>query len=202
VPSEPLSVALLLHDTAAVAAPSDPPADDVARSERIEGWFRDHFDAVWRLAVRLGVPSAHLDDVVQEAFIVADQRAAEIAPGSERGYLISIVVRVSANQRRRQKNRVEYAAELAREPAPSVVANAEELLAQKQLRQLLDVVLDELPSEQRCVLVLHEIEDMSVAEIAILLELPRGTVASRLGRARSRFSKVAARLRAKWSEGP
>jgi RNA polymerase sigma-70 factor (ECF subfamily) len=216
VPSKPLSVALLLHDTAPVAVPSgallddtapvavpsDASADEVARRQRIEGWFRDHFDAVWRLAARLGVPPAQVDDVVQEAFIVADQRAAEIAAGSERGYLIGIVVRVSANQRRRQKTRADYAAGLAQEAAPGAAIDAEQLLAQKQLRQLLDVVLDELPSEQRSVLVLHELEGFSVGEIALLLELPRGTVASRLGRARSRFSKASARLRAKWSEGP
>lgn len=199
--SKPLSVALLLDDMDARAAPSDVPAHDAARRQRIEGWFRAHFDAIWRLAARLGVPPAHVDDVVQEAFIVADQRAAEIAQGGERGYLIGIVVRVSANQRRRHQTRVEYTSALAREAAPGV-ADAEELLVQKQLRQLLDVVLDTLPSEQRCVLVLHELEGFSVGEIAELLGLPRGTVASRLGRARSKFSKVATRLRTTWSGGP
>jgi RNA polymerase sigma-70 factor, ECF subfamily len=202
VPLRPLSVALLLNDTAPAPTPPAAPVQDVARQERLEGWFRDHFDTLWRLAARLGVPHAHVDDVVQEAFIVADRRAAEITSGSERGYLMGIVARASANQRRRQKTRREYAADLAQQPGPSAPADAEELLAQKQLRRLLELALDELPSEQRSVLVLHELEGFSAPEIAKLLELPLGTVASRLGRARGRFSKAAARLRAKWSEGP
>jgi RNA polymerase sigma-70 factor (ECF subfamily) len=170
------------------------------QGERLEGWFRDHFDTLWRLAARLGVPLAHVDDVVQEAFIIADRRAAEIAPGSERGFLIGTVVRASANQRRKQKIRLDYAVSLSRQPSPSAPADAEELLAQKQLRQLLDVALDELPEEQRSVLVLHEIEGFSAAQIGELLELRVGTVASRLARARTKFTKAAARLRAKWPE--
>jgi RNA polymerase sigma-70 factor (ECF subfamily) len=209
VPVKPLSLALLFEEApAAPGTPArlEPPvsaasaADSVAQRERLQGWFQDHFDTLWRFAARLGVPHAHVDDVVQEALIIADRRAAEIAPGSERGFLIAIVVRSSANQRRRQKTRVAYAAELARELVPSAHADAEQLLAQKQLRQLLDAALDELPEEQRSVLVLHEIEGFSAAEIAELLDLPPGTVASRLARGRSKFSKAAARLRAKWLE--
>ena len=54
---------------------------------RLEGWFRDHFDALWRLALRLGVPHAQADDVVQEAFITAERRARDITAGSERRML-------------------------------------------------------------------------------------------------------------------
>jgi RNA polymerase sigma-70 factor (ECF subfamily) len=45
------------------------------------------------------------------------------------------------------------------------------------------------------VFVLYEVEGFSVPEIAELLELPPGTVASRLGRGRDKFSKAAVRLR-------
>jgi RNA polymerase sigma-70 factor, ECF subfamily len=206
VPVKSLSHAVVLEAAPAAPArlePATPAAattDFVARRERLEGWFQEHFDTLWRLAARLGVPESHVDDVVQEAFIIADRRALEITPGSERGFLIATVVRSSANQRRRQKTRVEYAADLARESPPSGYADAEQLLAQKQLRQLLDAALDDLPEEQRSVLVLHEIEGFSAAEIAELLDLPPGTVASRLARGRSKFSKAAARLRAQWRE--
>jgi RNA polymerase sigma-70 factor (ECF subfamily) len=206
VPLKPLSAALLLEGTAPVSPLPDTslaaraPVDATVPRARLEGWFRDHFDTLWRLAVRLGVPDAHVDDVVQEAFIVAARRADEIEHGSERGFLIGIVVRASANQRRRQKTRLDYVAGSLRQPSAASPADAEQLLAQKQLRQLLDEALDALPSEQRSVLVLHEIEGFSSAEIAALLDLPAGTVASRLGRARAKFSRAAARLRAKWPQ--
>lgn len=206
VPLETLPVAFVPQTAErasdALQAPvRTPAADDPAlRHARLEHWFRDHFDTLWRLAARLGVPHAQVDDVVQEAFIVADRRAAEIPPGAERGFLIGVVVRASANQRRKEKVRRDYASRNASEAAASAQPDAERVLAQKQLRQLLDVALDELPNEQRSVLVLHELEGFSAAEIALLLELPPGTVASRLARARARFSRAAARLRAKWPE--
>ena len=79
-------------------------------------------------------------------------------------------------------------------------ADAEQLLARKQLRQLLDAVLDTLPLEQRTVLVLHELEGFSLAEVASLLEVPPGTVDPRLARARKKFSNSAALLRSRWNK--
>lgn len=176
------------------------PLDAAERRRRLERWFRDHFDTLWRLAARLGVPSAQIDDVVQEAFITAERRAEEIASECARAFLIGTTVKLSANCRRRQRTRDEHVAGLGREPPLEGPANAEQLMAQKQLRSFLDMALDELPPEQRAVLVLHEIEGFSAAEIAELLGDRPGTVASRLRRARNRFSLAAARLRATWQQ--
>jgi RNA polymerase sigma-70 factor (ECF subfamily) len=176
------------------------PSSAADRRQRLAGWFVDHFDTLWRLAARLGVPSGSVDDVVQEAFITAERKADEIDRGSARAFLIGTTVRLCANQRRRQRTRAEYAAELAQEPGHEAPADAEQLMARKQLRVFLDMALDELPPEQRTVLVLHEVEGFSVAEIAELLADRPGTVASRLGRARSKFSRAAARLRAEWQQ--
>lgn len=166
-----------------------------APQERLHSWFRDYFDLLWRLARRLGVPHAQVDDVVQEAFITAERRAADISAGSERRFLVNTTIKLSANCRRRQSTRERGLAPLAllTEPPP----DAEQLLADKQLRCALEQLLDELPGDQRAVFVLYEIEGFSVPEIADLLELAVGTVASRLGRGRSKFSKSVARLRAR-----
>ena len=180
--------------------PSLEPISAAQRRHLLEQWFRQHFDTLWRLAARLGVPNAHVDDVVQEAFITAERRAADISGGSMRAFLIGTTVRLSANHRRRQRTRAEYAADLALEPHLEGPANAEQLIAQKQLRLFLDLALDELPPQQRTALVLHEVEGFSVAEIAELLGDRPGTVASRLNRARAKFSRAAARLRAEWQQ--
>lgn len=176
------------------------PLDVAERRRRLELWFRDHFDTLWRLAARLGVPSAQVDDVVQEAFITAERKAEEIASDHARAFLIGTTVKLSANCRRRQRTRDEHVAGLGREPMLEGPANAEQMMEQKQLRSFLEMALEELPSEQRAVLVLHEIEGFSAAEIAELLGDPPGTVASRLSRARSKFSRAAARLRAAWQQ--
>jgi RNA polymerase sigma-70 factor (ECF subfamily) len=179
----------------AVAEPRAAGVDDRAR---LESWFRAHFETLWRLAARLGVPHAHVDDIVQEAFITAHRRAADIANGSERRFLISTTIKLCANRRRRSEVRLErpVLAELRAQDA----LDAEGLLARKQLREWLDVAIDALPIEQRAVFVLHELEGFSIVEIAQLVEAPPGTVASRLSRARDKFCKNAARLRSLWDQ--
>ena len=68
-----------------------------------------------------------------------------------------------------------------------MLANPEALTDQKRMRQLLDGVLDKMDESLRVVFVLYEFEEMNMSEIADVLEIPRGTVASRLRRARAEF---------------
>ena len=63
----------------------------------------------------------------------------------------------------------------------------EEMVDRKRAREMLDQVLDDMPSDLREVIVLFELEGLSVTETAELLQLPRGTVSSRLTRARKAF---------------
>jgi RNA polymerase sigma-70 factor, ECF subfamily len=172
-------------------------SDSAAAPSPIEGWFKAHFDSLWRLAARLGVPAEHVDDVVQDVFVTAERRRGAIEPGSERSFLIGTTVKISANYRRRGRTRRDALARIERAPREAV-PDAEQLLAQKQLRALLELALDALSDEQRAVFVLHELEELELAEIARVLGIPGGTVASRLARAKEKFSKQAARLRSRW----
>src|SRR5207253_2750509 len=72
----------------------------------------------------------------------------------------------------------------------------EEFADRVRLRALLDQILDEMPLEARSAFVLFELEELTIPEIASLLELPVGTVASRLRRARELFHAAALRVRA------
>ena len=81
------------------------------------------------------------------------------------------------------------------DPRPS----AEALLDQKRLRMILDRVLDTLTDDLRVSFVLYELEGMSSPEIAELLRIPVGTVASRLRRGREAFEVEVGRVKAKLS---
>jgi RNA polymerase sigma-70 factor (ECF subfamily) len=157
-------------------------------------WFRLHFDAVYRLVARLGVPRHSVDDVVQEAFIAANRRRADIGEGQERRFLIGIAVRLSSNHRQRAWVRREVIHTEVLEQSVSPLPDAEQMLIEKELRQELAQVLSHLSVAHRAVFVLYELEGFNVPEIAEALGLPVGTVASRLGRARAKFSRVATRL--------
>jgi RNA polymerase sigma-70 factor, ECF subfamily len=74
---------------------------------------------------------------------------------------------------------------------------ADAQLERHEARAALEEVLDELEMDLRAVLVLFELEEMSTAEIAATLEIPMGTVSSRLRRAREEFQSAAKRVHAR-----
>jgi RNA polymerase sigma-70 factor (ECF subfamily) len=153
----------------------------------------EHFDFVWRSLRRVGLSSADADDATQEAFVVVSRRLGDLMPGRERAFLFATALRVAATSRRgarREQSRIELAPLAHGEPFPPPDRAAEAA----DLRQELDRILGELELELRTVLVLYELEELSVPEIADLLELKPGTVASRLRRAREAFRAAVGRL--------
>jgi RNA polymerase sigma-70 factor (ECF subfamily) len=71
----------------------------------------------------------------------------------------------------------------------------EEIARSRQARAVLDEILDVIPEGLRSVFTLYELEEMTMAEISVLLEIPAGSVASRLRRAREIFQFEAAKRR-------
>ena len=162
----------------------------------IEGLVEAHFDFIWRSLRRLGLPAADADDATQEVFLVASRRLNDLEVGRERSFLFGTALRVASLWRRthaRHERRVQGAAALP--PAP--VPNPEDLAVRRRNREVLDLMLDELPLDLRAVFVLFELEELSVLEIARLLELKPGTAASRLRRAREGFQAAVRRWQAR-----
>jgi len=164
---------------------------------RVAALLRTHFRDVWRIVRRFGVPENCADDAAQEVFIIASRRLADIVPGSERPFLLASAVRVAANLRRSLGARRECPEDDSAPEGIDPRPNAEALLDQKRLRQMLDAVLDELSDDLRVAFVLYELEGMSSPEIGELLGIPVGTVASRLRRAREAFEQGVTSLKAR-----
>ena len=165
-------------------------------ARRLDALVAEHFDLVWRVLRRLGASPADADDAVQEVFLVAARRLGSIAAGRERAFLIGVSMRVLSSQRRRTRRRREEPGD----PLDELAAVAGDPLASLELsqaRELLSEVLAGLPLELRAVLVLYELEELSVGEIAELLATPRGTISSRLKSARDAFAAAVRRLRAR-----
>ncbi len=168
-----------------------------ANTEAVQALVRAHFDEVWRLLRRLGLPEADADDAAQQVFTVACRRFTNIEPGRERAFLYGCALRIATKWRESQNGRVQPTStgDLdAIDCADTDVPSVDELVERRQARALLDAVLDAMPIDLRTVFVLFEFEELSSHEIAALLALPRGTVASRLRRARDDFQKRLSRL--------
>jgi RNA polymerase sigma-70 factor (ECF subfamily) len=160
---------------------------DAARDARLVGLVEDHFDFVWRVLRRLGAEPADADDATQQVFMIATRKLDDIAPGNERKFLYGTARRVQANARRGRERRPELSAELGEVPASS--GGPDHMTELSRAGELLQRLLDRLPPELSRVLVLAEIEELEVAEIARLEHLKLGTAASRLRRAREAFQR-------------
>ena len=74
-------------------------------------------------------------------------------------------------------------------PGRGEAANAESMLLEKVNGQELHNALDELPTQYKEILILRELEELSYEETAEILQVPLGTVMSRLARARNHLKK-------------
>lgn len=173
-----------------------PRARPGTREERLASILSRHFDGAWLFARRLGVDEGELDDVMQEVGAIIAERLDEIGHGSEQSFVFSTIFRVASEYRRRRLRRKEVGEELA-EVTVDPRAGPDALHERGEARALLDHILDAMPMELRAVFVLYEIEERSKSEIAAMLDIPAGTVASRLRRAREDFDARVVRWQAK-----
>lgn len=168
---------------------------DLPAHTRATAIVAQHADAVWRTLRRLGVRPSELDDGVQQVFLVLARRLEQVEPGRERAYLLGVALRVATDYRRSQRRRPEDATDSAAlEERPHAGVSPENLLDEKRRLELLDRLIGQLPEELANVFVLHELEELTRAEISQLLAVPAGTVASRLKRAREQFGQLCKEL--------
>lgn len=159
---------------------------------RIEAIVRTHYSVMWRLARRWGLSESDADDVAQQAVIIASRRLAEITPGSERAFLFRATLFLASKVRRSRRRRNEEAVADWDEVADDV-PDPERLLEQRRARDELDAILQELPEPLRAAFVLFELEHQTQAEVAEVLQIPPGTVASRVRRSREIVAAAIAR---------
>lgn len=184
----PLAVTEIATDAEAAPQAS---VEELGSPARIAAMFHAHYDLVWRLLRRKGLSAARADDAAQEVFIVAARKIAHVPFGNERAFLCGAALRVASTIRRSAEVRRESVS--AEEDLSSTVAatdvTAEELVDRERARVFLDRIVERLGDELGEVFVLFELEGMTMREISASLDLPPGTVASRLRRARELFQR-------------
>ncbi len=162
---------------------------DQSTPESFEREALPHLDTCFRVACRLTGDPSRAEDLVQETMLKAFRAWHRVRPGTTaRGWLLTILRNSFINQYRKQK----------REPLGVDIEAVDPMAIYRRVGQtdpegeffgklidgkVLDAI-DELAIEFREVLVLSDIEELSYAEISSMLEIPIGTVKSRLFRAR------------------
>jgi len=167
------------------AASALPSAGGMSAGDDLAHALPDLLPRLWRFAVRLTGYSHAAEDLVQRGCVRALERRHQLKPGtSARSWMYSILHSVWLNEIRarqiRQHASMQWSDELIETIADESGADPERDLMHRQVIQ----AVERLPDAQRAVMLLVAVEGLSYREAAEALEIPLGTVMSRLARAR------------------
>ena len=162
----------------------------VSEQERFAALIRQHYQVLYRAAYRLTRSEADAEDLVQEVCVRAYPRIDELERLEQpRGWLLRVLFRLFVDLRRRYERKNVRAIDeneefVSGEPSPP--EEAERALD----RWRIEDAWRHMNVEQRLLLVLHDVEGYSLAEIQVLTGLKEGTIKSRLHRARVRLGRL------------
>src|SRR3954453_5346970 len=165
-------------------------------------FYDKHVRFVWRALLRMGVPEREVPDAVQDVFVVVHRKLEEFEGRSKvTTWVFAIFIRVASDRRRLAHGRYEVLSgqvpeEESAEDDPLVLTD------KRRARAALDAIVNMMPEDNRIVFLLFELEGMTGDEIAELLEVPVGTVRSRLRIARATFEPAVIRLRSRADASP
>ena len=149
-------------------------------------------DSLYRTALRLTHSRADAEDLVQDTYLRAFRSAAQFTPGTNlRAWLFTILHNASRNRARdRARDHIDVDSEAVERAAETMstgidpAATPESLLLNDTLTPDLQAAIDALPPAFREAVWLRDVEEFSYAEIADMLQVPSGTVMSRISRGR------------------
>jgi RNA polymerase sigma-70 factor (ECF subfamily) len=158
-----------------------------------EELLSEHLDALYRTALRLcGGRTADAEDLLQDAVLRAFEAYGDLRdPAAARTWLFTILARTNLNRLRARRRRAEMpAADLRESEFEEALASWQSAEAPDErtdlalARERLAAALDALEEQLRAVVWLSDVEGFRQREVAEMLGIPEGTVASRLFRAR------------------
>lgn len=169
---------------------------DAADEDEFSAAALDFLDSLYGAALRLTRNSDRAQDLVQDTFLKALRARARFQAGTNlRAWLYTILHNTWRNRQRDgarsrvdfDSEAVEQAAEGASQGPATPVESPETLLLRATLDADLQAALDGLPESYREVVWLRDVDELSYQEIATVLEVPIGTVMSRLSRGRKQL---------------
>jgi RNA polymerase sigma-70 factor (ECF subfamily) len=161
---------------------------------------RRHDRYLYRIARSVSPDNQEAEDVVQETFVRAFKQLASFrGHASLATWLTRITLNEAIHRRRRRRSTIQLESLQEQEStntqvrlSPLVIpeSDPERAAAQHQIRRLLERSIDQLPDSLRTVFVMRDVEALSTAETARLLEIRQATVKTRLHRARRMLREI------------
>jgi RNA polymerase sigma-70 factor (ECF subfamily) len=172
--------------------------DDTKYSEKAASFEQEalpHLDAVYRFALRLTGSPADAEDLVQETFLRAYRSWDHYTLGTRaKSWLFTICRNAFLRQRQQENRRTEVVQQASTPEAPLFMPAYQDDPEGTFFTGLVDQTIldhiDKIPPEFREVVLLSDLEGLSYAEAAAVLDVPLGTVKSRLFRGRKLLQQV------------
>lgn len=155
--------------------------------------YREHVHLVGRWVLRLGGPAVDVEDTVHEVFAVACTRLAHFRGDSSLAtWLFGITDKVVRNRRRKHRfwQWLTGSADKTVESLPAKDPSPLRAFEQAEAAQNVYRILDALSENDRRILILFELEELSADQVAQLLGVNAGAARVRLHRARARFIRM------------
>lgn len=187
---------------------------DATEPEAFAAHYRAAYSRMTLVAAGIIGDRAAAEDIVQDAAVIAFQRAGEFEPGSNfTAWLAEIVRRCALNHRRKRLHRRTYPADpatlatvhgsdSASASAQAIGQRGELLPDQGSFDDELLQALNELSPDARCCLLLRTVERLSYAEISEIMNMPEGTAMSHVHRSRMALRKALSDEASSAAEGP
>ena len=164
---------------------------DATRRSGEEGFAEaalSHLDSLYGTALRLTRQAQNAEDLVQDTYLKAFRSEHQFEPGTNlKAWLFTILHNTYRNMRRHDgRSPVDVDSEAVDRAADAagVDQSPEQLLARASLDADVQAALDSLPEAFRQAVWLRDVEELSYADIARVLDVPIGTVMSRISRGR------------------
>lgn len=165
------------------------------RARQFEEQMLPHIDTLYRAALSMTRSPASADDLVQDTYVRAFQYFDNFEGGTNsRAWLFRILTNLYINSYRKKNREPEqvsfdqsedfYLHSRLSDAHEKGAASPEEVIVQKVEVEAIRAAIDKLPVDYREVVVLADLNELSYQEIADMLEIPIGTVRSRLSRGR------------------
>jgi len=165
---------------------------DASLAREFEERLADCPALAFRVALGVLRNRAEAEDVAQDALVRAYHNFHRLRDREKfRSWLVRMAWRLALDRirARGRRQRYEDAAASFAVAAEAAAANAEDIAASREFENKVNIALDALPDKLRLVMVLAAIEGYDTREVAVLLEIPEGTVKSRLFLARKQMAE-------------
>lgn len=152
-----------------------------------------HFDFVFRVARRLGIPADDAEDVVHDVFVVAHRRLDQFREGRMSTWLYRITANIVSDRHR--SRRVRDSLDIVRTWFwGATVPTPEDIADKRSNGRAIERILGRMSPKKREVFALFELDGLSGEEIAEHVGCPVGTVWTRLHHARRDFVRLARKM--------